>query len=67
MKLEDELKEAVLDMSLPLLGEWVEIDLEELVFMFLLSLPLLGEWVEIYHNSRSLTSDCVSPFAGRVG
>ena len=50
--------------SLPLLGEWVEINSIMAVLGLEVSLPLLGEWVEIHRHRRIYKLSSSLPLLG---
>ena len=52
--------------SLPMRGEWIEIDAGFVYRGRIESLPMRGEWIEIHVGHAVRVGDCVSPHAGRV-
>ena len=47
-------------MSLPMQGEWIEINIDILLDEYNKSLPMQGEWIEIKPFCRKIVNGCKS-------
>ena len=59
-------QERMIQKSLPMRGEWIEITAKTTRPSWLPSLPMRGEWIEIPIRTLMWTVRMVSPHAGRV-
>ena len=59
-------KSCVRLLSLPMRGEWIEMQLLLVYIPLFMSLPMRGEWIEIACASATHEEHVVSPHAGRV-